>query len=116
MSPYRAVLATSLALLSSTVPAAAALAHGGTDTVRGHLEEDAVVHDGAQEARLAGRTSRATAADAVTAAQAVAAGNEGDVGQWGPVTDWPVVGIHNALLPDGRVLAYDSINDKATET
>ena len=36
--------------------------------------------------------------------------------QWGPVVDWPVVGVHVALLPNGKVLAYDSIGDNATET
>ena len=33
-----------------------------------------------------------------------------------PVVDWPVVGVHVALLPNGKVLAYDSIGDNATET
>ena len=43
-------------------------------------------------------------------------GTEQDVGQWGPVVDWPVVGVHVALLPNGKVLAYDSVGDNATET
>ena len=47
---------------------------------------------------------------------AAAAGAPEDVGQWGPVVDWPVVGVHVALLPNGKVLAYDSVGDKATET
>ena len=38
------------------------------------------------------------------------------MGQWGPVVDWPVVGVHVALLPNGKVLAYDSVGDNATET
>ena len=38
------------------------------------------------------------------------------MGEWGPVVDWPVVGVHVALLSDGKVLAYDSIGDNATET
>ena len=38
------------------------------------------------------------------------------MGEWGPVVDWPVVGVHVALLPNGKVLAYDSIGDNATET
>src|SRR4051812_15388215 len=33
------------------------------------------------------------------AAAAAVAGNEGDIGQWGPIVDWPVVAIHDALLP-----------------
>ena len=44
------------------------------------------------------------------------AGAPQDVGEWGPVVDWPVVGVHVALLPNGKVLAYDSIGDNATET
>ena len=30
--------------------------------------------------------------------------------------NWPVVGIHEALLPNGKVLAYDTVGDAATET
>jgi hypothetical protein len=33
----------------------------------------------------------------------------------GQVTNWPVVGIHVALLPNGKVLAWDSVGDAATE-
>ena len=45
-------------------------------------------------------------------AAAAVAGDEGEVGQWGPVIDWPVVGIHMALLQNGKVLAYDSSADQ----
>ena len=38
------------------------------------------------------------------------------MGQWGPVVDWPVVGVHVALLENGKVLAYDSVGDNAAET
>ena len=47
---------------------------------------------------------------------AAAVGAPQDVGQWGPVVDWPVVGVHVALLPNGKVLAYDSVGDNATES
>ena len=50
-----------------------------------------------------------SAADAQAAAAAVV-GNEGDVGQWGPIVPWPVVAIHDALLPDGKVVAWDASN------
>src|ERR671938_541286 len=33
-----------------------------------------------------------------------------------PAVDWPVVGVHVALLPNGKVLAYDSVGDNATES
>ena len=44
------------------------------------------------------------------------AGSPQDVGEWGPVVQWPVVGVHVALLPNGKVLAYASVGDNATET
>ena len=43
-------------------------------------------------------------------------GSEGDIGQWSPVVDWPVIAINAALLPNGKVLAYDSVGDGATES
>jgi Domain of unknown function (DUF1929)/Bacterial Ig domain len=52
---------------------------------------------------------------AVASAAATVAGTEGDVGQWGPVVNWPVVAIHAALLPNGKVLAYDNVGDLAPE-
>jgi hypothetical protein len=93
-----------------------ALGHGGpVNTVKGHIQEDSVAHEPAAERRLERRTSAATATDAELAAAAVA-GDPGQVGGWGPVVDWPVVGVHVALLENGKVLAYDSVGDNATET
>jgi hypothetical protein len=74
------------------------------------MKQDSVAHDPARERRLERRTSAASAADAEAAAAAVT-GNEGQVGQWGPVVDWPVIGVHAALLENGKVLAYDSVGD-----
>jgi hypothetical protein len=101
------------ALLVAAAPAAQA--HDGVDTPDGHAAEDTVIHSPAQERRLAARTRAITAPDA-RAARAADVGPPQDVGQWGPVVDWPVVGVHVALLPNGKVLAYDSIGDNATET
>jgi hypothetical protein len=107
-------MAATLSML--TLAAAAAFAHDqAPSTVQGHIEEDSVAHDPAMERRLERRTSAATATDAEVAAATVT-GNEGQVGQWGPVVDWPVVAIHAALLENGKVLAYDSVGDKASET
>jgi chitodextrinase len=85
------------------------------DTLRGHTAEDSVAHVPAEERALAQRTLAATASDA-QAAQAAVVGNEHEVGTWGPLVDWPVVGVHVALLANGKVLAYDSVGDRATET
>src|SRR6478609_673096 len=103
------------AVLAAAVGAPAALAHDGTGSVSGHMAEDDVALSPALEARLTAHTRAATAADAGAAAAAVV-GNEYLVGQWGPLVDWPVVGVHVALLPNGKVLAYDSVGDNATET
>lgn len=106
-------------LISSVVVTAlatsGAAAHEGVGTAAGHAAEDAVAHTAAQERALDRRTRTVTASDARVAAAAVA-GAPQDVGEWGPVVDWPVVGVHVALLPNGKVLAYDSIGDNATES
>ena len=81
------------------------------NTVEGHIAEDSVEVTPAMEEWLGERTEAATEADAAVAAAAVT-GDEGEVGQWGPVIDWPVVGIHMALLQNGKVLAYDSSADQ----
>jgi hypothetical protein len=109
----------SVALVITVVMAAlvapGAEAHDGIMTPAGHAAEDAVTLTAAQERALDAHTRAVTAWDAL-AARAAAAGAPQDVGQWGPVVDWPVVGVHVALLPNGKVLAYDSIGDNATET
>jgi Domain of unknown function (DUF1929)/Bacterial Ig domain len=84
-------------------------------TPEGHHAEDQVVHDAATEARLNRETKQRSEAPSRAAAAAVAT-DPGQVGRWGPTVDWPVVGIHVALLPNGKVLAWDSVGDRATET
>jgi hypothetical protein len=101
--------------LLAFLPAPVASAHSGFDTAAGHLAEDETAHSAANEPAMQALTTRATRADARTAAAAVA-GDEHLVGSWGAVEDWPVVGVHVALLPNGKVLAYDSVGDNATET
>jgi Domain of unknown function (DUF1929)/Bacterial Ig domain len=107
----RAAVALPLALLLC-LPGFAA-AHPA-NTPEGHRAEDEVAHDAATEARLNRETRLRSASESRAAAAAVAA-DPGQVGQWGPVVDWPVVGIHVALLPNGKVLAWDSVGDRATE-
>ena len=91
----------------------AALAHNSAEE---HKQDDAAApKSSAQERALTRETLAATAPDAQAAAAAVT-GTEGDVGSWTAPVDWPVVGVHVALLPNGKVLAYDSVGDNATET
>ncbi len=109
------LVAVGLSILATGAPKAALAHEEATSTVQGHVEEDSVAHSPAEERRLGRRTRAATAADAEAAAAAVT-GDEHQVGQWGPVVDWPVVAVHAALLENGKVLAYDSVGDNATET
>ncbi len=110
----RTALVISLAQAVALGVPGAVLAHD-INTPAGHHAEDEVVHDAATEARLNSETRlRSAWASQATAAAVVT--DPGQVGQWGPVVDWPVVGIHVALLPNGKVLAWDSVGDAATET
>lgn len=34
------------------------------------------------------------------------------LGRWEPLQDWPVIGVFVSLLPDGRVLTFDSVGDE----
>jgi hypothetical protein len=47
---------------------------------------------------------------------APAAANSYLVGQWSPVFNLPVVAIHNAVLPNGKVLMWDSVGDLPSES
>jgi hypothetical protein len=113
MRVARIGLAVCLAVAASAP--GVAFGHGNVSTDAEHVAEDTAVHSAAAEAQLMQRTRAATATDA-RAAAATAAGAEQDVGQWGPLVDWPAVGVHVALMPNGKVLAYDSVGDRATET
>jgi hypothetical protein len=110
----RTALVVALALALALGAPGVVLAHD-INTPAGHHAEDEVVHDAATEARLDLETRLRSARPSQAAAAAVAT-DPGLVGQWGPVVDWPVVGIHVALLPNGKVLAWDSVGDAATET
>jgi WD40 repeat protein len=104
-----------LVVIASALVAPGAGAHDGVDTAAGHAAEDAVTLTPAQERTLDAHTL-AVSRRASNASAAVLTAAPQDMGQWGPVVDWPVVGVHVALLPNGKVLAYDSIGDNATET
>jgi hypothetical protein len=50
-----------------------------------------------------------------TEAEMIAA-NEHLVGKWAGPYNWPVVAIHASLMPNGKVLAFDSVGDNPTES
>ena len=110
-----ALQAAIAAAIAFAVTAPPVLAHDDVGTAAGHAAEDAVLHTPGQERRLDALT-RGASEPAAQAAAAALTGGPQDIGQWGPVVNWPVVGVHVALLPNGKVLAYDSVGDNATET
>jgi hypothetical protein len=57
----------------------------------------------------AGNQTTSTAV-AVTVANSTSA-DPAVVGLWSQVLDWPLVAIHTALMPDGKVLAWDDHTD-----
>src|SRR3954462_504137 len=113
---YRLAPVVIASLVVAAFAAPGAWAHDMSTAV-GHAAEDAVVHTAAQERALDAHTRAVSAADAkLAAATPAVAGGPQDVGQWGPVVPWPVVQVHEALLANGKVLAYDSVGGNANET
>src|SRR5438552_3802020 len=106
---FAAVCGATMALASASVAAA-----HGVGTPRRHAEEDSVVLSQATQRRLNHHTRIASARE--SRAAAAVSGTPEQVGKWGPVVNWPVVPVVAALLPNGRVLAYDSVGDHAVET
>ena len=102
-------------LLAAIVAVAAGSRADAHESADAHQRQDAVTHTPSEERALERRTEVLTDADADRAA-ARAVGTPDQVGSWGPVLDWPLVGIHVALLEDGRVLAYDSVRDAPVES
>ncbi len=113
-----------LCALSVTVQTPPLGAHGteihgqsttGVANDTSHLERDAAP-SGAEEVELLERVEREGLG--VNPRSAVAArmlADPGRLGAWGSVQDWPVNGVFTSVMPDGRVLAFDSVNDLPTE-
>jgi len=112
LSRFGVTLAAFVGVAALMAPGA--VAHDGVATAFDHAAEDAVTLTPRQERVLDDHTL-AISAHAARALLPTLGGPQ-DTGEWGPVVDWPVVGVHVALLPNGKVLAYDSIGDHATET
>src|SRR5271154_2248695 len=105
------VVVCGMSLLAAPAMAAA---RASVYTLQGHAAEDNVHLTPREEARLGRETTERTAFAAARARSATA-GDPGEVGQWGPVVEWPIVAVNATLLPNGKVLAYASVGDKATE-
>jgi hypothetical protein len=91
-----------------------AASYRSAETPQGHTREDAVSLAPAAERRLNHET-RVKSRRESRAAPAVS-GPPNRIGRWGAVVNWPVVAVEAALLPNGNLLAYDSVGDHAVET
>ena len=91
-----------------------ALAATPVATPQGHEAEDNVSLTPREEAQLSHESSVKNAA--ARAKVAAVTGSPDVVGQWGPVVEWPVVARPRRAAPERKVLAYDSVGDKATES
>ena len=112
---FAAWLTIAGSILMLGAPAIGVASQPSVETPQSHASEDAVVLSPSAEAGLSRQTKEKTAAASANAVAATT-GDPGEVGQWGPVVEWPVVAIWATLLPNGKVLAYDSIGDHGTET
>jgi hypothetical protein len=63
-----------------------------------------------------GRRSTATTSSGVERRAAAAAVDPGQGGKWSAVVNTPVVPIFQAVLPNGKVLMWDSVGDGAAES
>jgi hypothetical protein len=82
-------------------------------TAEEHFEQDNVIIDLATETRLAaemypGHGMRPVEAAAVT--------DPGVGGSWSGVQQWPVAAIHASLLTNGKVLAFDTVDDRLPQS
>jgi hypothetical protein len=97
--------------------AATVAAQDVSQKIQEHIQQDSVSMDAQTEQRLIlqGQLRRqqrqqvsALAVDEPTLRHIV--------GQWSGVESWPVLGVHATLMANGKVLAFDSVGDNATET
>lgn len=91
------------------------------DDAREHMAEDLVGTPirviEKQTAANAARIQRETGLrPGTTRSKAAVAADPGISGSWSPVIDTPVVPIFQAVLPNGKVLIWDSVGDNAAET
>lgn len=105
----------SIAVVATLIVLAAPAAAFADERVEHHRKNDVFERKtAAQERVMTKQTMSATKADATEAALAVS-GTKDEIGSWSAPVDWPVVGVHAGLLPNGKVIAYDSVGDSATE-
>jgi hypothetical protein len=106
--------------VTHTHPGGDAAAQGDEDEKQ-HMAEDLVGTPmrviEKQTAQNAARLERETGLRPGTArSTARVAADPGVSGSWSPVRNTPVVPVFVAVLPNGKVLAWDSVGDNATES
>ncbi|MEO6411487.1 MAG: ricin-type beta-trefoil lectin domain protein [Pedococcus sp.] len=96
--------------------AGAAAAHEGSGKDHAALDLVGVPVEELERTAKPQAGARPTTGRAATTAAAAAAAGPESSGSWGPVEPMPVVPVFVALLPNGKILMWDSVGDNATES
>ena len=129
-------LLSALFLFGTSAVDSATAAGGAAHAEAGHVHEHGLHHDDQREhmaedlvgtpmrtieertGAAAARIQRATGVRPGTARTRAAAAvtDPGQSGSWSPVVDTPVVPVFQAVLPNGKLLIWDSVGDNAAES
>lgn len=113
------MLSASITAVGLLVQANSVSAHGNAHSDKAHAQATVdvagdVVADISDAADNTGVTHSAVLADIVRVTPEPQI-NPAIGGRWSDVYDWPLVAIHAALLPNGKVLAWDATPDDADD-
>src|SRR5688572_29424853 len=111
-----AVVAGVLLVTLQVSTAGAASAHDGPGQDHAALDLVGVPVEQLERSADPRAGSRPTQGRAATAAATALAAGPETSGSWGPVLPMPVVPVFVALLPNGKILMWDSVGDNATES
>ena len=81
-----------------------------------HLGDDLVDMTAEEEAALIERAEREKIGQNPDQNGRNVLGSEHLIGRWEGPYNWPVIGVFASLLPNGKVLAFDSVGDNPTES
>jgi len=129
MRKFRLLVPVILLLIAFLPSPEPAKAHGNDDSAH-HAAADLVnmpisqveSQTAANKARLAKEhgvepgAARSKKVGPAEATMAAVAADPGQSGAWSPVIGTPVVPVFQAMLPNGKVLIWDSVGDNASET
>ncbi len=99
-------------IANGTLEGEAGVSHKGVDWVAIDPESERQLYERVKRDRIGYNKANAS----INVKAAVVAPDPGKQGKWEGPYDWPVVAAHATLMPNGRVLAYDSVGNQPTES